>query len=374
LYPTFNFLYERNRFLFSCVYFGPFVLIPTLFSTFFNNKGAVAGTFTAVGVVVAVILVLIATRWVRRRRERKFDLENDEAAAAAAAAGANPDFHDDYDYRSGNTNFGGYSETSHGTLAQPALPPHSEAFTANNAGYGATDAFGVAGVGAAATQRARSQRNGGGTHDPYNAFGVPNDMPAMTENYEMADANNLRYRRSTGPYQFDPIIGAFGAGDDPYAIARGQSVRQPKANVSRGTSLSGPTAFSTDSGSSGHNQPGQPFRAPYAQQQQQSLPPLPTQPKYDAQAYGNGNSLAYGGIDHDAADLPNPHSANESAANLMPRYSSEDSAPDHPSYIIQDEHSDDEEPEHNSRVLRVRFFFIHSRSLHDIDVVFVGCQ
>lgn len=48
-----------------------------------HNKGAVAGTFTAVGLVVAVLAVVLLTTCIRRRRAKRFD---DDVAAAAAAA------------------------------------------------------------------------------------------------------------------------------------------------------------------------------------------------------------------------------------------------------------------------------------------------
>lgn len=51
--------------------------------SFFQNKGAVAGTFSAVGVVVAVLAVVLITTCIRRRRAKRFD---DDVAAAAAAA------------------------------------------------------------------------------------------------------------------------------------------------------------------------------------------------------------------------------------------------------------------------------------------------
>jgi hypothetical protein len=54
-----------------------------LFSRFFQNKGAVVGTFTAAGIVAVVLAVVFVTTCIRRRRAKRFD---DDVAAAAAAA------------------------------------------------------------------------------------------------------------------------------------------------------------------------------------------------------------------------------------------------------------------------------------------------
>jgi hypothetical protein len=325
---------------------------------FFHNTGAVAGTFSAVGVVVVILLVFIATRWVRQRRAKRLDAEIDEVAAA----GANSGFaHDDYDYRSNATNFGGYSETSHGTLGQQPLAhadayPTGDSYAAAGAGggAGAAAAAGMAGIG-----RARSQRS---TGDPFGAFAAPHDLPPLPshapENYELADANSLRYRRSAGAgaYQYDPIIGGYGAGDDPYAIARGPSQRR------HGTPGSQEAGY------------GQSFYPPMPQAQHQPpLPPLPPPQQqqytsYSARSGPAAGSDAYGGVEQE--ELSNPHSAGASKANLVDRQSDESArSAGHPAYAIGShedhdhepelgEQSEDDEPEadHNPRVLRVRLF------------------
>jgi hypothetical protein len=330
---------------------------------FFQNKGAVAGTFTAVGLVVAILLVFIATRWVRRRREKKFDKEIDQAAAEAAAAGANPDFADDYDYRSNGTGFGAYSEASHGTLAQPPLGHDAYG---NLGAASVAEGAGAAGIGVGAMARARSHRSGGA--DQYSQFSGA--AQPMAENYEMTDSQNLRYRRSTGPYQYDPILGGYGAGDDPYAVARGSSVRHGanSGSLSRATS-----------GSASHeqyvNQPGQPFVAPGYPPQQQYQPPVPPLPaaqqqQQQQQAHsagllaGQGASPPddyYGTHEPASGALPNPHSARElppsgSQAALVHRHSTDDEG-EQPYAVGHEEESDDDEgddePEHNPRVLRV---------------------
>ncbi|KAF5311440.1 hypothetical protein D9611_011542 [Ephemerocybe angulata] len=164
---------------------------------FFQKTGAVAGTFTAVGVVGLIILIVLISTGIRRRRAKKFDQEIAEAAREAAATQP-PVFldDDDDDYRSGpygSTAYGAkggpYSDvSSHGTYNQPAMvPPESFGMREMPPGshgpapgevfdYGAA-AAGAAGIGVA---RARSQNNGasygqglqeGGA--PYAAFNMP---------------------------------------------------------------------------------------------------------------------------------------------------------------------------------------------------------
>ncbi|KAJ3733651.1 hypothetical protein DFJ43DRAFT_220919 [Lentinula guzmanii] len=110
-------------------------------SSFWSNKGAVAGTFTVVSLVSVAILILAITFMIRRRRARRLDREHEAAAADAAKATA-PAFLDDdhdrpiysYDYLSagdmgGNYGLyegGGYtgavpSASSHGTFNQPPM-------------------------------------------------------------------------------------------------------------------------------------------------------------------------------------------------------------------------------------------------------------
>ena len=65
----------------------PCYLLNYLYS-FLNNKGAVAGVFTVVGLLGLALLIAIVTNVIRRRRAKKFD---DEVANAAAAAYADTD-------------------------------------------------------------------------------------------------------------------------------------------------------------------------------------------------------------------------------------------------------------------------------------------
>ncbi|KAG6871404.1 hypothetical protein C0995_004965 [Termitomyces sp. Mi166 len=86
---------------------------------FFQNTGAVVGTFTVVGLVVLALLIFLTTYIMRRRRKAKFNRELDEATSEAANTSV-PVFLDDDDGR-GRAE-GVYSDTSsHGTYAQQPI-------------------------------------------------------------------------------------------------------------------------------------------------------------------------------------------------------------------------------------------------------------
>ncbi|KAJ3713307.1 hypothetical protein C8R42DRAFT_684767 [Lentinula raphanica] len=104
-------------------------------SSFWSNKGAVAGTFTVVGIVIVAILIWVITFLLRRRRAKILDRENEAAAAEAANATAPVFLDDDHDQgpvynHSGE--YGGYeggggftgtlpSASSHGTFNMPPM-------------------------------------------------------------------------------------------------------------------------------------------------------------------------------------------------------------------------------------------------------------
>lgn len=125
-------------------------------SSFFQNKAAVAGIFSVVGLAGVVLLIALITTAVRRRQAKKFDKETEDAAAAAAATAHAPAFLDDdpadeyphpggslgfqrrpsgtynqgggngYDPASGYPGSMQYSDvSSHGTYAQPPMTTSS---------------------------------------------------------------------------------------------------------------------------------------------------------------------------------------------------------------------------------------------------------
>jgi len=234
---------------------------------FFNNKGAVAGVFAVVGLVVVVIAIALVTNAVRRRRAKKFDRDVALAAAEAAANARSPDFgvdDDGYGYGSSSGGAGGdgnrsmytgYSDASHGTYAQQPLGHGAES-------YGMTDLHGfdpyvasattagAAGIGAAGLNRAKSNTQ------PYNAFAGPQTDPYAPPVQAMYDApsqqaQGLRYRQRGASGNSQDLLEAAGL---PAGVGAG-------AGLARGPSKS------------------------YAQQQQQAYP--------QQQGYGAPAQQAY---------------------------------------------------------------------------------
>ncbi|KAJ6500911.1 hypothetical protein C8R45DRAFT_83545 [Mycena sanguinolenta] len=107
---------------------------------FFQNKGAVAATFTIVGLVAAGILFALVTSALRRRRARRFDREIAEEAKRVPP----PVFVDDEDYTYGSGGAyggGGYSDYANAapqTHADPFVQQAGEPYAhgAGSDGYG----------------------------------------------------------------------------------------------------------------------------------------------------------------------------------------------------------------------------------------------
>ncbi|TFY78656.1 hypothetical protein EWM64_g5354 [Hericium alpestre] len=328
-------------------------------TSFFHNKGAVAGVFAVVGIVVVIIAFVVITSAIRRRR---------------------PDF-DDYDYTSGNTagtGYGGYSDGSHGTFAQPPMSHQpGEAYNMSNIPpsqeyLGA--AAGAAGIGAGvgAMQRARSHRD---PQDPYGAFA--NREP---DQYEMPDSQQLRYRGNTGvpdnqnpSYDLLAAAGLQGVGSDPYALTRGpsQSARpqyppQPQSQPGVARNPSNRDALSSENHYPSSNTSGQPYgQPPYyqetapAQLQQQQARNVPA-----ALAPGRvpADGSAYGGYLDTGATMPNPHSPRPNTPPSPVESEAELVRPDagHLQHIVENDDSqpslhDEEDYGYDSgrRVLRV---------------------
>lgn len=87
-------------------------------SSFFANKGAVAGVFSVVGLIGLVILIALIINIIRRREAKKFDKELFLATQEAAATAPNLNFLDDED---DEPKHNGYSDASHGTYGQPQM-------------------------------------------------------------------------------------------------------------------------------------------------------------------------------------------------------------------------------------------------------------
>ncbi|KZT66665.1 hypothetical protein DAEQUDRAFT_813357 [Daedalea quercina L-15889] len=257
-------------------------------TSFFQNKGEVAGVFAAVGIVAAIIIVALITHAIRRRRAKKFDDEVANAAAEAAAQAHHaPNFtDDDYGYPEDRTKeYGPYSDTaSHGTFNQPPMQPGEsynmaelahfdpyaaaggapgEPYAAAGAAGDPYSAAGAAGVGAAGLNRARSMGQSN-THaaTPYNAFAVPQlstpqnqayyDNPygaaAAAQVQQSAPNRHVPTKSVTGTEASLDLLDAAGLG-----VAAGVGTAAAGANLNRNKSLGANTlATSASEYSSSH--------------------------------------------------------------------------------------------------------------------------
>jgi hypothetical protein len=179
-----------------------------LFFRFFQNKGAVAGVFSVLGLAVVIICIALITNAIRRRRALQFD--RDVAAAAALATSRPPvidddDYNDGYGFQGGAGGVNPYSYENRGghnfsakqpdySMAEIMRPPSSL-----TAGQGA----GAAGIGTVLS-RNRSQRQM--FNDGYSRNAAP--YPAMY------DVSNGSFPRSGN---------GFGSSDPSDGIMRTQT-------------------------------------------------------------------------------------------------------------------------------------------------------
>ncbi|EJF57971.1 hypothetical protein BD309DRAFT_760746 [Dichomitus squalens] len=288
---------------------------------FFQNTGAVAGVFTVVGLVALVLFIAIVTNAVRRRRAKKLDREI--AEAAAEAAGTTPAFTDDDYYPDDRLGKGGpggdmrsmttgYSDTTHGTFAQPPMTHGGESYNlAELAPYEYGAAAGAAGIGAMGLNRARSM-GGANQTAPYNAFAGPQPpLPNPYDNSYDDPANAYGQQQNMGYRQRGPGgaperdlldaagLGAVGGATAGYAAAHpGYGQVQNGGNVARNPSLGPSSATSPSEYSSyaahpqqGYMQDYNPYQAHLNQQAQynafQQGPPQGYAPQA---AYGAASS------------------------------------------------------------------------------------
>jgi len=213
---------------------------------FFDNTGAVAGTFSVVGLVGLGILIFIVTAVIRRRRAEKFDKDVALAAAEAAATAHNPDF-DDYGFSSNGHGVGtfGYSDTYHQEPVKYA--PTREAYGMSDVGgvsyadpdnysIGTTGGPGAAGIGAGALFRSKSGKE---QLDPFNAYVVHQD-PVVQQNQA-----NLRQRTPAQGRRDEP--GPSGGGYDAARVSRPDNrITRNKSIQSNNREPSPSSHYSTD--------------------------------------------------------------------------------------------------------------------------------
>lgn len=337
---------------------------------FFSNTKAVAGVFTAVGVVVIALVVLLVINAIRRRRAQKFDRDVAEAAAEAAASSRSP--FEDYSYANTGGHGGGggggggygYSENSHGTYQLPPLQPNGmsemsqyDPYAAGAASLAAVAAVdrsrsrkesepgtpGIAGVGARGLGREPSKRA------PYHAFAGPGPQP-----------HELQTSNGTVRSQRLDVLEAAGLAAAGTATVPGQNPNNNNTNASafvtrkpsettQNTHFSGRSQFG--SMSSHHPtplQPGYPVDS-YYPQRHDSLSPDPF-------------AVGYPPVTTVTTALPNPHEAALPSPSLPGHQSdhNEDMTELSSATALRSEeqrmsYQDDTDYSQGHRILRVRF-------------------
>ncbi|KAF8555452.1 hypothetical protein OG21DRAFT_1507742 [Imleria badia] len=291
----------------------------TTSNSFFANKGAVAGVFTVVGLIVVALIVAFVVNAIRRRRAENFDRDVAEAAAEAAASSRSP--FDDYSYNNSGSNGGGggggggaygYSDNSHGTFQLPPLSPHNEVYGMTEMSQFDPYAAGAASLAASAVGRSRSRKEsepgapgiagvGAGTlarepskRAPYHAFAGP-------QPHELQGSNGtFRSRRSN-----QDVLEAAGLGGAGVAAIPSNNNLNNGASGAFVTRKPSETAQSTQFGrsqfgsmsSGGHPtplQPGYPVESYYPQRNESHSP---------------DPFAGYPPVATVSKSLPNPHAA-----------------------------------------------------------------
>ena len=95
--------------------------MPVLQTPFFDNKGAVAGTFVAVGLVIVGVVLALGLLCFRRRRRQRLDREVTAAAVAASSAAHRSPLDEGEDLPSASASGGGHqtSESYPSTVSGP---------------------------------------------------------------------------------------------------------------------------------------------------------------------------------------------------------------------------------------------------------------
>ena len=278
-------------------------------SSFFQNKGAVAGVFSVVGLIGLVLLIALITNVIRRRRERKFDKELYIATQEAAATAPKINFLDDEDDEPKRN---GYSDASHGTYGQPPM----QAYSMRHMG-GHVDEYdpGAAGIGL--------PRGGYPLDDGrplYPQFAMPRDAMAPYDSY------------ADGPFgRGNMALSSAAAAGLPYS--RSPPPRDP-TNLGR-----------SKSGSTIATHPSHP-----------SNPSTPSHTSHYPQPYSVGQTVA-------PPSLPNPYTEEHpTPPRKEPVVESADDAAYGGLGYVED---DDVEEEAPKRVLKVRysFYFVSQSTL-----------
>lgn len=150
-------------------------------SSFFNNKGAVAGVFVVVGLAVVAIIAALGLLFFRRRRRQRLDREVTAAAVAASAAAARSPLDEEGDLDSSQPT----SESYPSTMSAPMTQYNNFASTyGNGGGY---DPFALQGDGGHHATAAGAGAATGAAAGAYAGYGA-------------TDFSEGRYHDNEGPF------------------------------------------------------------------------------------------------------------------------------------------------------------------------------
>lgn len=247
-------------------------------SSFFDNSGAVGGTFAAVGIVAALILAGIAWLLYRRRKAQRMDADVAMAASAAAATTRTPFDDDDPEMMEDHHNYGagalggaaaGSNQRFYPTSQNEYEPSHFSQQT--TPGYAGMGAYGPTAAGAASaagyTDYYGNPTNGSQGHyydhpssqpgDYYQGQSQGHDGNFSQGHYNGEDYNNGYGYDSQGQMQQQAMYGYPNGGDGegmPFAAAGAAGYRR-RSGMGSGQEdqLLDSNVFADNSSSPGHD-------------------------------------------------------------------------------------------------------------------------
>lgn len=192
---------------------------------FFDNSGAVGGTFAAVGIVALLILAGIAWLFYRRRKAQRMDADVAMAASAAAATKRTPFDDDDPEMMEdgaygGAAAMGGASGQYYPASQGEYEPSHFSAGTtpgyAGQGAYGAAAGGAIAGAGAAAGYN-EYYGHGNGSQGHY--YDHPGSQPG--DYYQGQSQGHDGAYSQGGDYNPDEQVTSYGYAMDPRSQHQG---------------------------------------------------------------------------------------------------------------------------------------------------------
>ncbi|KAF8757248.1 hypothetical protein RHS01_04110 [Rhizoctonia solani] len=356
---------------------------------FFDNTGAVVGVFVVVGVVAMILLVLIATVFIRRRKAKQFDLDVQEAAREAARVQAPIDDDDDYNtsynthtskplsaergYGYGSTAPTSWDQYPRGTAAGGYEMQHRRTSTGTApgvAGFGAGEGF--------ARSVGVDQQQGYGQQQGYNQGYNQSYGQAYSQQGYPQDSYNTGYGQGYGANQQGYNNASYNNTSPPrsYALAQEQPAQGGRAPVHAQMMMPEATRHSYNSvgafrqsPSYGEAHPGEQVQYAHAELESSGQDGrYPVAPRISEDAYGGylpydepgpSTSQAQSHSTNPPAYVAGPSNAGATGDQKVGRAPSGRS---HETRYSQEDDESDDEP--TRRVLKVSFKFTPDLNQH----------